>query len=99
MRNAHRLDATSVMTLEDLSRFLRSSGRHLILSGTKAEVLGVLRRSGSLESIGVENVFAHDPQRPNWSTREALKHAQALIGTGAADVRIFYDPTAKRKEA
>ena len=97
MRNAHRLDATSVMTLEDLARFLRSSGRHLILSGTKPEGLGVLKRAGSLESIGAENVFAHDPQRPNWSTREALKHAQALIGTGDADVRIFYDPTAKRK--
>lgn len=99
MRNAHRLDATSVMALEDLARFLRSSGRHLILSGTTPEVLGVLRRSGSLTAIGPENVFAHDPRRPNWSTREALTHAKALTGSDDADVRIFYDPAAKRAEA
>ena len=99
MRNARRLDATSVMTLEELAKFLRSSARHLILSGTTPEVLGVLRRSGSMQTIGPENVFAHDPRRPNWSTREALKHAQTLIGTGDADVRIFFDPNAKRKES
>ncbi len=98
MRNARRLDATSVMALEDLARFLRGSGRHLILSGATPEVLGVLTRSRTLEAIGQENVFAHDPRKPNWSTREALSHAKTLIGADDAEVRIFFDPSAKRPD-
>lgn len=96
MRNAHRLDATSVMALEDLARFLHASGRHLILSGTTPEVVGILTRSRTLETIGQSNVFSHDPRKPNWSTREALHHARSLIGGDDAEVRIFFDPSAKR---
>ncbi|MBU6302789.1 MAG: STAS domain-containing protein [Verrucomicrobia bacterium] len=96
MRNAHRLDATSVMALEDLARFLRGTGRHLILSGTTPEVFGILFRSHTLESIGVENVFAHDPGRPNWSTREALHRARDLLGGEEAAIRIFVDPKARK---
>jgi len=94
MRNAHRLDATSVMAVEDLVRFLRSSGRHLIVSGATPDVWGVLEKSGTLGVIGRENVFAHDPRRPNWSTREALQRASVLLGSEEAEIRIFYDPNA-----
>ncbi len=98
MRNARRLDATSVMALEELVQYLRSHERYLIVSGATQEVHQVLRRSGILNVIGEENVFLHDAQRPNLSTRDALKRAQELLGTSEAEVRIFFDPKQDRKE-
>ncbi len=96
MKNARHLDATSVMALEDLTHWLHSHQRHLIISGLSKEVYRVLLRSGMIEIIGRENIFMGSAQNPNLSTRKALKRAQALIGTATADIRIFYDPTKPR---
>ncbi len=54
----------------------------------------VLRNSGIIKVIGVENIFSGDPTNPNVSTRRALLRASTLL-EGEADIRIFYD---KRKE-
>ena len=40
LKNARHLDATSVMALEELIRFLRSTARQLIISGATQEVYG-----------------------------------------------------------
>jgi SulP family sulfate permease len=93
MKNAHHLDATSVMALEDLLAFLREKQRHLIVSGLTREVYRVLKGSGIVEVIGRENLFFNSARNPNISTRNALKRAQELLGTKEADVRIYYDPT------
>lgn len=97
MRNARRLDATSVIALEDLVKFMRSAQRHLIISGATEDVARVLRRSGAINVIGHDNVFFNDPRRPNLSTREALKRAQDLLGTKKADVQIFVDKSGKEE--
>lgn len=100
LKNARHLDATSVMALEDLIRFMRAKGLHLIVSGAPREVYRVLKKSGVLltlqegcdRSAGETNIFLTNPRNPNLSTRGALKRAQQVLGTNKADIRIFYDP-------
>ncbi len=92
MKNAHHLDATSVMALEELVRFLRDNNRHLIVSGAQLDILRVLKNSGLLDILGKENIFAASPKNPNLATRAALKRAQELLGGVHPEVRIFYDP-------
>jgi len=93
MKNAHHLDATSVMALETLVEFLREHDRHLIVSGCMLEVYRVLKNSGIVEIIGRDNIFPGSAQNPTLATRNALIRAQELIGDEKADIRIYYDPS------
>ena len=97
LKNARHLDATSVMALEELIRFLESQGRHLLISGAMKDVYRVLRDSGMIDVIGRDNIFMGAPSNPNISTRNALKRAQELLGTKQAEVHIFYDPSKDKK--
>ena len=92
LKNAYHLDATSVMSLEELIRYLREQGRHLIVSGARKEVYRVFLKSGLIDVLGKENFFMGSPANPNVSTRNALKRAQELLGDQKAEVKIFYDP-------
>ena len=100
LKNARHLDATSVMALEDLIRFMRAKGLHLIVSGATREVYrcsstpACSRRSRKAATArrARSNLFLTNPRNPNLSTRDALKRAQQLLGTNKADIRIFYDP-------
>ncbi len=95
MRNARNLDATSVCALEELVKFTREKGRHLIVSGASREVFRILRKSGVLQVLqedcakGESNVFLIEPKNPNMSTRRALMRAQQLLGTRQADISIY----------
>jgi sulfate permease, SulP family len=101
LKNARHLDATSVMALEELVQYVRQCGLHLIVSGASRDVYRVLKQSGVLETLqnccdrkaGESNVFLASPRNPNWSTRNALKRAQQLLGTKEAEIRIFHDPS------
>ena len=101
LKNAHHLDATSVMALRDLIRFVRAQDRHLIISGATRDVYKVLKSSGVLRTLqkgcrreeGETNLFFYAPSNPNISTRDALIRAQDLLGTKNAEVKIFFDPS------
>lgn len=99
MRNARNLDATSVCALEELIRFTREKGRHLIISGASREVYRILRKSGILNVLqedcgrGESNIFLIEPKNPNMSTRKALMRAQKLLGTKNADISIYTTQT------
>ncbi len=100
LKNAHHLDATSVMALEDLFKQTRRKGRHIIISGATRDVYRVLKQSGVLQTVqeGCDrskresNIFMHSPSNPNLSTRDALKRSQQLLGTDKADIKIYFDP-------
>lgn len=92
LKNAHHLDATTVMAIEELALSLQESGRHLLISGVERDIYRVLRNSGVLASIGRDNLFLASPQAPNISTRRAMRRAQAILGAAEPAVRIFYDP-------
>jgi SulP family sulfate permease len=101
LKNARHLDATSVLALEELIKFMRSKDRHVLISGAPKQVYKVLRNSGTLKLLqegtdreaGESNLFMYRPSNPNLSTRDALKRAQQLLGGEKAEVRIFYDPS------
>ncbi len=91
LKNARHLDATSVMALAELIKYLRETDRHLLISGASLDVFRVLRNSGLLELLGRDNFFRAYASNPNLSTRNALVRAKDLIGHEHAEVRIFYD--------
>ena len=101
MRNARNLDATSVCALEELIKFIREEGRHLIISGASREVYRILRKSGVLALLqegcpkGESNIFLVEPKNPNMSTRRALMRAQRLLGNRKADISIYTTRTSK----
>lgn len=94
LKNARHLDATSVMALEELVRYVRLAGRDLIISGASKEVYRVLKNADMIEFIGRKNIYLNSARNPNLSTRNALKRAQEVLGTTKADIRIYYDPNA-----
>lgn len=95
LKNARHLDATCAMAIEELLQVLGASGRYLIVSDAHKDVYRVFRNSGLLEKLGRENFFMHKPGNPVYSTRNALKRAQEVLGRKEADIRIFVD---KRKQ-
>lgn len=99
LKNARHLDATSVLALGDLIKFMRERNRHVLISGTPRPVYRVLKNSGVLELLqegtskeeGTSNLFMFGASNPNISTRNALLRAQQLLGTKEAEISIFHD--------
>jgi len=91
LKNAHNLDATSVMALDELIKYLRETDRHLLVSGASRDVFRVFRNSGLLDVLGRDNFFMASVGNPNISTRNALKRAAQLIGHEHSQVRLFYN--------
>ena len=98
MRNAHHMDATGVMALEELVRYINEKGRYLILSEAKAELVKVLKNSGLYDYIEERNIFTDDPANPTLSTAKALKRAQEQLGDSDANVSIYVDPEKDRQK-
>ena len=98
LRNAHHLDATTIFAIEDLIRYLQSTGRFLLISGARRDVYKIFRDTGVLDLLDKKNFFMGSPSNPNLATRKALKRAQELIGSEKADIQIYYDPNKKKRE-
>ena len=98
MKNARHLDATAVMALEALLKFLRAGNRLLLISGPSPGVMGVLRRSGLLDEIGHDCVFEAE-ENLTASTRKALVRAQQFLGKDTkTEVRVFYEKSQVEKQ-
>ncbi|MBI5684589.1 MAG: SulP family inorganic anion transporter [Verrucomicrobia bacterium] len=98
VKNARHLDATAVMALEGLLKFLRAGGRLLLISGPSPDVMGVLSRSGLLDEIGRDCVFESE-ENLTASTRKALLRAQEFLGKEAKpEVRVFYEQSRAEKQ-
>jgi sulfate permease, SulP family len=89
MKNARHLDATTAIALGQLIDYLKSEGRHLLISGAHGDVIGVLKRSGLIQKLGFENVFPAE-ENPTLATKRALQRAKELLPNIKTDVRIFY---------
>lgn len=98
MRNAHHLDATSVMAFEELVRYMKEKNRYLILSEARKDVLRVLKRSGVFDTLNRENIFPDQPSNPTLSTAKALKRAKQILGGEEANVSIYIDPKKDRQK-
>lgn len=89
MRNAHHLDATSVLALSELVRYMQDNNRLLLVSEVRKDAIRVFRNSGLIDVIGRDFVIPDDPANPTKSTSTALKKAMGLLGGEEADVKIF----------
>ncbi|MBM3889718.1 MAG: SulP family inorganic anion transporter [Verrucomicrobia bacterium] len=91
MKNARHLDATAVMALEALLKFLRAGHRLLLVSGATPDVMRVLNNSGLASLLGRENVFEAEEDLTQ-ATRKALVRAQQFLGAKVEpEVRVFYE--------
>ena len=93
MRNAYHLDASSVLALEELIKYMREKGRTLLVSEARKPVIRVFKNSNLIDVIGRENIFADAAQNPTLSTARALTRAPAILGSEKAKVRIFTRPS------
>lgn len=90
LKNARHLDATTIFALSALIDYVRSTNRHLLVSGVHGDALRVLKNSGVLRHLGVENVFPAE-LNPNLATRKALLRAQELLAGAESEIRLYYD--------
>ncbi len=97
MRNAHHLDATSVLALMELIQSMGQHNRHLLVSEARKEVIRIFKNSGLIEVIGRENIFADAAQNPTLSTAKALRRAKEILGGEEARVSIYADTGSKKK--
>lgn len=100
-RNAHYLDATSVILLEELVRSARAAGRSIIICEVRGEAYQVFRSSKLLKVIGRENIFCDHPNNLTLSAALAIRHAYKLLGSaaGTAKVSIFAKDRGKKEES
>lgn len=88
-RNAHHLDATSAILLEELVRSAHAAGRNIIICEVRAEVYRVFRAAKLVRVIGRENIFRDTPQNLTLSASRAIRHAYKLLGGKEARVSIY----------
>ncbi|MBT4758191.1 MAG: SulP family inorganic anion transporter [Opitutae bacterium] len=98
MRNAHNMDATAVMALEELLLYMAEKKRYLILSEVKTDLIRVLKNSGIYGTIEARNIFTDEPSNPTLSTAKALKRAKTHLGNTVANVSIYIDPVRDKQK-
>ena len=89
MLNAHHMDATSVLALEELLEYLKEKDCHVILCEVRKDCLRILKNSGVLARMNRRNVFPYVPSNPTLSTAKAIKRAKSLLEGGTAKVTII----------
>ncbi len=88
LRNAHHLDATSILALEELVRYMKENDRTLLVSEAREQTLRIFERSGLIDVVGRENIFADDVKNSTLPTARALKRARELLHTRDAHISI-----------
>ncbi len=96
LRNAHHLDATSVLALEDLIRFMHSEGRALLISEARTDAIEIFKNSGLLKLLGEDNLFPDDLTNPTLSTSRAIRRAMSYLEGRDAEVKIFVGSSKKQ---
>ena len=89
LRNAHCLDATSVMALEELVQHVHKSDRALLISEVRDDTMRIFERSGLHKVLAREDVFPDDPANTTASTAAAMRRARDIIGGDTARVSIY----------
>lgn len=87
--NAHHLDATSVLALEELLEYYKEKKCHVLLCEVRKDALRILKNSGVLGRINRKNIFPHIRSNPTMSTAKAIKRAKFLLSHHDAKVTIY----------
>lgn len=79
LNNIYHMDASMCLAILRLYDTLRSTGRHLVISGLTEEVWHVFHRAGLVKQIGLDNLYFTDESNPQFSTWKACLRAQDLV--------------------
>lgn len=79
MRGKEDLGATFITIMLRYHDSLQTVGSHLVLTGLSERVHAQLHRTGALERLGRDNIFAATP-RIGESLKAGLQRAQTLLG-------------------
>ncbi len=71
MRHVLAIDATGLHALEEVAARLQRRGASLLISGLHAQPLVALERSGAIERLGMDHLFAN--------FTDAVSHARSLV--------------------
>ena len=89
LRNAHHLDATSVLALEELLDYLKEKNCHVLLCEVRKDVLRIFRDSGLLQRLNRKNVFPDRASNPTLSLAKAVRRAKFLLQGEQTKVTIY----------
>ena len=95
LRNAHHMDATSILALEELLDYMKGRGRHVMLCEIRKDILRIFRDSGLLMQLNRKNLFLDTPRNPTLSAAKAIRRARRIIGDQKATVTIFAEELKK----
>ncbi len=94
VRNTYRLDASAIMALEELIRYMNSKGRYIIISEARKDAIRVIKNSGLLDLLERRNLIPDVTGNPTLSTARALRRAKEQLkamGEQDAKVTIYVD--------
>ncbi len=92
MRNARLVDATCIMAIEELVKYMKEKNRVLLLSECRTDIYRVFQNARLIDIVGRKNIFRDDPKNPTLSTAKALRRAQHILGGEEANIRIYTKP-------
>ncbi|MBE6413295.1 MAG: SulP family inorganic anion transporter [Verrucomicrobiaceae bacterium] len=79
LRNAINIDATSVLDLEELDRRMKASNRILLVCEIREDIMNILKKSGTVEKIGIDRLFENDENNATLSAAKAIRYAQKFL--------------------
>ena len=80
LRRILYIDATCLLALEELLRYMRTNDRRLILTEVGSQALEIFKRSGLYETVGADFIFLDDKEQTQQPTQAALECARRIIG-------------------
>jgi len=97
LRNAHHMDATSILALEELLDYMNGRGGHVMLCEIRKDILRIFRDSGFLLRLNRRNLFPDTPRNPTLSAAKALRRARYIMGNKDTKVTIFAEQLKKKQ--
>ena len=88
LRRILYIDATCLLALEELLRYMRANDRRLILTEVNPQALEIFKRSGLYETVGADFIFLDDEGQTQQPTQTALECARRILGKENATVRL-----------
>ena len=98
LRGVFFIDATCLLALEELLRYMKAHDRQLILTEVSAKAMTILQRSGLYEMMGADHIFLDDRQQTQIPTLQALQYAKTLLGDQKIVVRLLKQSTIAANE-
>ena len=94
LRGVFHIDATCLLALEELLRYMRANNRRLILTGVNPQALKIFKRSGLYDTVGANFIFPDDERRTGQPMQAAIECARQLTGKDKMVVRLLAQSTA-----